>query len=118
MPFVDSNLGQIHYSLEGPSDKPFLVLSNSLGTDFTMWDPQMPAFTKSLRILRYDTRGHGKSAVTPGPYSIEQLAKDGLTLADALKLDRFHLCSSAPEQTHPVQHRRENWHCRDVECPH
>lgn len=89
---LDSNLGRIHYSVEGPSDKPVLVLSNSLGTDFFMWDAQAPTFTKSLRVLRYDTRGHGKSPVTPGPYSVEQLAKDLLALADALKLDRFHFC--------------------------
>lgn len=92
MSILDSNLGQIHYALEGSSDKPPLVLSNSLGTDFCMWDAQIPAFTKSLRVLRYDTRGHGKSSATPGPYSIEQLAKDVLALADALKLDRFHFC--------------------------
>jgi 3-oxoadipate enol-lactonase len=92
MLFVHSNHAQIHYALEGPPGKPVLVLSNSLGTDFSMWDPQIPEFGKSLRILRYDTRGHGKSSVTPGPYSIEQLAKDVLALADSLKLDRFHFC--------------------------
>jgi 3-oxoadipate enol-lactonase len=92
MPILDSNLGQIHYALEGPSDKPGLVLSNSLGTDFTMWEAQIPTFTKSLHVLRYDTRGHGKSSVTPGPYSIEQLAKDVLALADVMKLGRFHFC--------------------------
>jgi 3-oxoadipate enol-lactonase len=92
MPFVDSNLAKIHYALEGPAGKPVLVLSNSLGTDFSMWDPQIPEFAKPLRVLRFDTRGHGKSSVTPGPYSIEQLAKDALALADSLKLDRFHFC--------------------------
>src|SRR5215469_12030958 len=92
MPFIDSSHAQIHYALEGAAGRPILVLSNSLGTDFSMWDPQIPEFTKSFRVLRYDTRGHGKSSVTPGPYSIEQLANDVLTLADALKLDRFHFC--------------------------
>jgi 3-oxoadipate enol-lactonase len=92
MPFADSNHAKIHYALEGQAGKPVLVLSNSLGTDFSMWDPQIPDFTNSLRVLRYDTRGHGKSSVTPGPYSIEQLAKDVLALADSLKLDRFHFC--------------------------
>jgi 3-oxoadipate enol-lactonase len=57
-----------------------------------MWDPQVSEFLKSFRVLRYDTRGHGQSSVTPGSYSIEQLAKDVLALADALKLDRFHFC--------------------------
>lgn len=92
MPFADSHHAQIHYSLEGPANKPVLVLSNSLGTDLSMWDPQISEFTKRFRVLRYDTRGHGKSSVTPGPYSAKQLANDVLALADGLELDRFHFC--------------------------
>jgi 3-oxoadipate enol-lactonase len=97
MPLADSSLfhshdAQTHYALEGQAGKPILILSNSLGTDFSTWDPQVPEFLKSFRVLRYDTRGHGQSSVTPGPYSIEQLANDVLALADALKLDRFHFC--------------------------
>lgn len=57
-----------------------------------MWDPQIPELTKTFRVLRYDTRGHGKSSITPGPYSAEQLAKDVLALAASLKFDRFHFC--------------------------
>ena len=91
-PLFDSFGAQTHYALEGEAGKPVLVLSNSLGTDFSMWDPQVPEFLKSFRVLRYDTRGHGYSPVTPGPYSIELLANDVLALADALKLDRFHFC--------------------------
>ena len=90
MPFADSNHAQIHYALEGPAGKPAVLFSNSLGTDFSMWDAQVPEFVKSFRVLRYDTRGHGQSSVTPGPYSIGQLAENVLGLADALKLDRFH----------------------------
>lgn len=92
MPFVKSGEAQIHFALEGQSSKPPLILSNSLGADFSMWDPQMPQFLQSFRVLRSDTRGHGKSSLTPGPYSIEQLAKDVLDLADSQQLDRFHFC--------------------------
>lgn len=92
MPFLNSNQGQIHYALEGDSAKPALILSNSLGADFSMWDPQMPEFLQSFRVLRSDTRGHGKSSLTPGPYTIEQLAKDVLALADSQQLERFHFC--------------------------
>jgi 3-oxoadipate enol-lactonase len=92
MPFAESNHAQIHYALEGQPGKPVLVLSNSLGTNFSMWDAQIPDFLKSFRVLRCDTRGHGQSSVTPGPYSIEQLAKDVLALADTLKLETFHFC--------------------------
>jgi 3-oxoadipate enol-lactonase len=57
-----------------------------------MWDPQLPELRKKLRVLRYDTRGHGQSSLTPGPYSIEQLGRDVMALLDALDLDRVHFC--------------------------
>ena len=92
MPFVKSADAQIHYSLEGQAGKPALILSNSLGADLSMWDPQIPELSKSFRVLRSDTRGHGKSSVTPSPYTFEQLAKDVLALADSQQLERFHFC--------------------------
>ena len=92
MPFVESNGLRIHYSLTGVPDAPVVVLSNSLGTNFTMWDLQTPVLEKRFRLLRYDTRGHGRTAVPPGPYSLDQLGRDVLGLLDALKLDRVHFC--------------------------
>lgn len=80
MSFADLGDCCIHYQIEGARGAPLLVLSNSLGTDITMWDPQIPAFSQSWRVLRYDTRGHGKSSVPPGPYSIQQLAQDLVAL--------------------------------------
>ena len=92
MPMLRLTDGDLHYQLDGPATAPVLILSNSLGTDLQMWDAQMPAFTEHLRVLRYDTRGHGQSLVTPGPYSIEQLGRDVLALADALDIQRFSFC--------------------------
>ncbi|WP_417780946.1 3-oxoadipate enol-lactonase [Stutzerimonas xanthomarina] len=92
MPTVKLADGELNYRLEGPVDAPVLVLSNSLGTTHEMWDAQVPAFSEQFRVLRYDTRGHGSSSVTPGPYSIEQLGRDVLGLADALGIDRFAFC--------------------------
>ncbi|HXZ18938.1 MAG TPA: 3-oxoadipate enol-lactonase [Candidatus Acidoferrales bacterium] len=92
MPFVESAGLKIHYSLTGDSAAPVVVLSNSLGTNFTMWDLQAPVLEKSFRLLRYDTRGHGRTAVTPSPYTIEQLGRDVLGLLDGLKLGRVNFC--------------------------
>jgi 3-oxoadipate enol-lactonase len=92
MPFAQSKDAQIHYDLAGPANAPALVFSNSLGSALTMWDSQVPAFREKFRILRYDTRGHGQSFVTPGPYAIEQLAHDVLSLLDTLHLDRVFFC--------------------------
>src|SRR6267154_4729945 len=92
MPIAKINGAQINYELQGQANAPALVLSNSLGSNFGMWDAQTPAFAKTHRVLRYDTRGHGQSEVTPGPYTFEQLARDVLALADSLKIDKFHFC--------------------------
>ena len=92
MPFAQLKDVRIHYDLAGPAGAPALVFSNSLGATFSMWDPQAPALQKQFRVLRYDTRGHGQSSVTPGPYTIEQLARDVVAMLDALELDRVHFC--------------------------
>ena len=54
MPFVDLPVVRLHYSFAGPAGAPALVLSNSLGTNFSMWDGQAPAFERKFRVLRYD----------------------------------------------------------------
>jgi 3-oxoadipate enol-lactonase len=83
---------RLHYEWDGPPDAPALVLSNSLGTTLEMWDPQMPALTHRFRVLRYDTRGHGRSSVPAGPYSVARLAQDVLDLLDHLHVRRAHFC--------------------------
>lgn len=92
MPFIERGGVKIHYALSGIAGNPVVAFSNSLGTNFSIWDPQAPAAEKKFQVLRYDTRGHGKSSVTPGPYSIEQLGRDVLTLLDALDIERIHFC--------------------------
>ncbi len=83
---------RIHYEVAGDADLPPLVLSNSLGTSLEMWEPQMPALASRFRVVRYDSRGHGASDAPPGPYSIEQLARDVLGLLDRLSIPRAHFC--------------------------
>ena len=90
MPTIQSNGCPIHVEVEGPENKPVLMLSNSLGTNLHMWDPQIPELTKHFRVIRYDSRGHGKSGAPDGPYSIEELGRDALAIMDALELDQVH----------------------------
>ena len=92
MPVVHLADGDLNYQLEGPAGAPVLLLSNSLGTDLQMWDAQIPAFTQHFQVLRYDTRGHGQSVVSDGPYSIEQLGRDVLALLDALDIAKASFC--------------------------
>lgn len=92
MPFAPIAGGRLHYAMSGTRGSPALVLSNSLGTDLGMWDAQVADLGKSFCVVRYDTRGHGQSDVTPGPYSIAQLGSDVLALLDHLHLDRVRFC--------------------------
>ncbi len=82
----------IYSTIEGASELPVLVFSNSLGTDFTMWDAVMPKLLPFFRILRYDTRGHGKSIVSGTPHSIAQLAEDVITILDKEKIEKCYFC--------------------------
>jgi len=92
LPFAKLPDAQIHYEWAGPEKAPVVLFSNSLGTTWRMWDPQITDFTRKFRVLRYDTRGHGESSVTPGPYTIELLSWDVVGLLDALALDRVYFC--------------------------
>ena len=91
MPHVKANDIEIYYELSGPADAPVVMLSNSLGTRLEMWDPQMAALA-GYRVLRYDSRGHGRSGAPPGPYSIALLGEDALALLDALGIGQVHFC--------------------------
>lgn len=84
--------GQFRVRLDGPDYAPVLVFSNSLGTTLEMWDAQAARFAADYRVLRYDTRGHGGSVVSPGPYSVDQLGGDVLALLDALDIARASFC--------------------------
>ncbi len=57
-----------------------------------MGSAECPALAKQFRVLRYDTRGHGQSSVTPGPYSITQLGRDVVGLLDAVGIERADFC--------------------------
>lgn len=83
---------ELHYRFDGGEVAPVLMLSNSLGTDLAMWEPQMAALTQRFRVLRYDTRGHGLSGLSPAPYQVDRLGKDVLALLDGLGIARAHFC--------------------------
>lgn len=90
--FVTGDGCRIAYRFDGPEGAPVLLLSNSLGTNMDMWAPQLPAFTEHFRVLRYDSRGHGRSDVPAGGYSIDRLGRDVIELLDTLGLGQVAFC--------------------------
>ncbi|MBL8484392.1 MAG: 3-oxoadipate enol-lactonase [Rhodocyclaceae bacterium] len=92
MPLLKTPRLTLNYRLDGADGAPVLVLSNSLGTDLDMWAVQMPELVRHFRVLRYDTRGHGGSAIVPGPFGVAELGRDVLDLMDGLDIARAHFC--------------------------
>ena len=92
MPVIQSDGCPINVETEGRADAPALMMCNSLGTDLHMWDPQASAFAGEFRLVRYDRRGHGKSGVPKGPYTMEMLGRDALAVMDALGLAKVNWC--------------------------
>ena len=90
MPFIQTDGARLYWRCDGPDNAPALLLSNSIGTDHSLWDPVMPALQRAFRVIRYDARGHGASDAPAGEYSMERLGRDALAVADAAGAKRFH----------------------------
>lgn len=92
MPTFISNDATINYATFGDANKPAVIFSNSLGTNYGMWQQQFNHFKNNYFVICYDTRGHGASTAPQGPYSIEQLGQDVIHLLDHLNINKATFC--------------------------
>jgi 3-oxoadipate enol-lactonase len=80
----------LNYEVEGRAGAPWITFSNSLATTLHMWDEQAAALKGDFRILRFDNRGHGKSAAPKGPYTFEMLYGDVVGMWNSLDIEKSH----------------------------
>ena len=96
MPAIRVDGVDLYYQAEGDPARPALLFSNSLGTDLGMWDEQAALLAAGFHVLRYDTRGHGRSRIGTGsggaPVTLGRLGRDVLALLDHLGMARAHFC--------------------------
>lgn len=71
---------QLHAWVQGQGAAAPVVLSHALGLDLHMWDGYAERLAEGRAVLRYDHRGHGASAVPPGPYTMDDLVDDAARL--------------------------------------
>jgi 3-oxoadipate enol-lactonase len=90
--FTTSDGCALEYRFDGDQSRPVVLLSNSLGSTVEMWEPQIAALTQHFHVLRYDNRGHGRSGVPQGPYTIERIALDAKELIEALGVGPVLYC--------------------------
>lgn len=89
--FASVNGLEVHYVVDGPEGAPWVTFVTGIANDVTMWNGQVAALAGKYRLLRYDLRGQGKTAATPGPYSIASLGQDMVGLWDVLGIRQTHL---------------------------
>jgi len=77
---------------QGATGRPTLVFSNSLGTDFRIWDALVARLGEDYRIVLYDKRGHGLSDVGDAPYVMADHVGDLAALLDALEIKGAIIC--------------------------
>lgn len=87
---IRANGIQMNFELSGQRDAPVVVLSHSLACSIAMWDSQIESLEPHYRVLRYDTRGHGKTDAPSGKYTFDMLGHDAICLLDALGIDVVH----------------------------
>lgn len=85
---IGKNGPRLWVRIDGPKGHPWIVLANSLGADHTMWDPQIAMLTQRYQVLRFDTRGHGKSDTPPEDWTLADMEADTLALMDAHGIER------------------------------
>lgn len=88
---IEANGISINYRIDGNEDAPWVTLTTGIANDLTLWDSQVPALAEDFRILRFDTRGHGDSSATEGPYTLDLLVDDIGALWNGLGIAKSHL---------------------------
>jgi len=89
MPVVTNGSCRIYWRGDGDASLPALVLGNSLGTDFSLWDPMLGALMRDFYVVRYDSRGHGGSDAPQGDYTLAQLTDDVQAVIAAARLASY-----------------------------
>ncbi|MEZ4380963.1 MAG: alpha/beta fold hydrolase [Nannocystaceae bacterium] len=82
---------ELYYEDSGGHDKPVVVLSHGLLWSSAMFQAQVEALSDRYRVITYDHRGQGRSAVPSGRVvSIEACYRDAVALIEALNLGPCH----------------------------
>lgn len=83
---IETNDTRLFLRDDGPVDGPAILFIHALGLDHRIWDPVVAQLPGEMRVIRYDLRGHGQSAVPAGPYSMGMLVRDAEAVLDHLGL--------------------------------
>ncbi len=89
MPYATVANTRLYYEIGG--EGPTVVLLHPVGLDSSCWSLQVEALIPGFRVVRPDFRGHGRSDVTPPPYTLGGLAADVHVLLQQLQQTPAHV---------------------------
>ncbi|KZX89407.1 alpha/beta hydrolase [Erythrobacter sp. HI0037] len=118
MPKTTANGIEIHYEEEGDPAAPAMLLIMGFGAQLTLWPDELveALAAQGFRVIRYDNRDVGLSqkfdgVKAPGlvkmtllskigftpkvPYTLADMADDGVGLLDALGIERAHIVGAS-----------------------
>ena len=99
VPDIDADGCRLSWAAQGLADAPALLLLNALGTTVDLWQAQIAPFAAAFRVIRFDTRGHGRSDAPAGPYALDRLGRDALAVLDAAGAGAGPRLRSLPRRT-------------------
>ena len=91
MAFAKINNNVLHYKWIDQGKDENLVLINSLGSSFVIWEKMVPFLSDHVNILLFDKRGHGLSGTSTGKVTIDDYADDVIGLMDACDITQSHI---------------------------
>lgn len=91
MPEVEVNEVKINYVVEGEGPET-IVFIHGLGENLESWKYQIEYFSKDLKVVALDLRGHGKSGIPKKRIEIDDFAGDVTGLLTYLGIKKAHFC--------------------------
>src|SRR6476469_2682942 len=91
MPRVETISGAIGYE-EGGGEPTPIVFLHGVGSDKSVWRPQLEHFGRQRRALAFDYPGYGDSGPAPAGTTRDDYASAILSAMDALGINRAHVC--------------------------
>ena len=96
MPFAQTSDNiRLHYEVLGRRSGAPVLMIQGLGADKNAWNLQRVAMATRFRMIAFDNRGVGRSDKPPGPYNLEQMADDAVTVLDAAGLSDAHVVGAS-----------------------
>ena len=92
MPTIDTSFGKIGYSELGSDGTRPIVFLHGVGSDKSVWAPQLDHFGQTRRAIAFDYPGYGESAPAPRGTTRDDYAAAICEAMDALSVSHAHIC--------------------------